>query len=97
MRLYIITSQTSSRAVRDLRDLILDQPLHPLTRTVWWLEYLLRHPHNTNMRSPVHNLAWYQYFLLDVLYFLLAIIAVLAFVFLRCVSVFCVSKKEKKD
>ena len=96
-----MTPQTSARAVSDLRDLILDQPLPPLTRAVWWLEYLLRHPHNTSMRSPLHRLAWYQYFLLDVLCFLLAIIAILSFLVIRCVSVsvsvLSVSRREKRD
>ena len=52
--------------VDKLRELVMDQPLHPLEMAVWWMEYLLRHPGNGDMRSPVHNLAWYQYFLLDV-------------------------------
>ena len=82
--------------MRELRDLILDQPLHPLERTVWWLEYLLRHPHNANMRSPVHNLAWYQYFLLDVFCFLVSIIAIISVIVIRCVSV-SLYKKEKRD
>ena len=82
--------------MRELRDLILDQPLHPLERTVWWLEYLLRHPHNANMRSPVHNLAWYQYFLLDVFCFLVSIIAIISVIVIRCVSV-SLCKKEKRD
>ena len=38
----LLNNQTYHEAVKELRDLILDQPLHPLNKTVWWMEYLLR-------------------------------------------------------
>ena len=69
-------------AVDHLRDLVLDQPLHPLEAVTWWMEYLLRHPHNTGMTPPAHELWWFQYFLLDVA----------AVILLACLSMFYVSR-----
>eukprot|EP00092_Neocalanus_flemingeri_P002760 GFUD01002955.1.p1 GENE.GFUD01002955.1~~GFUD01002955.1.p1 ORF type:complete len:304 (-),score=87.42 GFUD01002955.1:387-1265(-) len=75
----VLTNPDYKTAVSDLSDLIMDQPQHPLDRAVWWMEYLLRHPHNTGMVSPAHKLYWFQYFLLDVL---LAFLSVPALLFL---------------
>ena len=73
-------------SVSQLSDLIMDQPLHPLDRAVWWLEYLLRHPHNTSMRPHTHNLAWLQYFLLDILAVLLIVSSILIFILYKLIS-----------
>jgi len=63
-----------------------DQPLTPLQQAVYWTEYVIRHKGAPHLRSAVLDLAWYQYFLLDV-------IAVLALV-TACVlvAVYCISR-----
>ena len=73
-------------SVEQLSSLILDQPQHPLERAVWWLEYLLRHPHNPSMRPHIHNLAWLQYFLLDILAVLLIVSSILLFILYKLIS-----------
>ena len=51
--------------------LVMDQMSKPMERAVWWIEYAIRHPGGMkHMRSPVHQLHWSQYFLLDVYAFL---------------------------
>jgi len=53
---------------------------------VYWTEYVIRHKGAPHLRSAVLDLAWYQYFLLDVIAVLaLAVVSVLvvAFVVLR--------------
>lgn len=67
---------------RKLSEIHRDQPGHPVDRTVYWIEYVLRHPGARHLRAAVHQLSFCQYFLLDVasvlalgaaaLYFLLA-------------------------
>jgi len=68
-------------AISTLRNLILDTPLHPRDSAVWWLEYLLRHPGNPGMESPVHSLNWVQYYLLDVIFVLVALLVLVLFLF----------------
>jgi glucuronosyltransferase len=59
-----------------------DQPLTPLEQAVFWTEYVIRHKGAPHMRSAVLDLAWYQYFLLDVIAVLtLAVGSVLLLVF----------------
>jgi glucuronosyltransferase len=49
---------------------------------VFWTEYVIRHKGAPHMRSAVLDLAWYQYFLLDVIAVLtLAVGSVLFLVF----------------
>ena len=44
-----------------------DQPRTPLQQAVYWTEYVIRHKGASHLRSAVLDLAWYQYFLLDVI------------------------------
>jgi len=67
----VLEDDSYLKSVTRLQELILDAPLHPLENTVWWLEYLLRHPHNSAMRSAAKDLYWFQYLLLDVIGFIL--------------------------
>jgi hypothetical protein len=38
-------------SVTQLNDLVLDQPMHPRDRAVWWLEYLLRQRESNQKNS----------------------------------------------
>merc|ERR1719319_1992336 len=78
------------------KTLIVDPPQHPLDRAVWWLEYLLRHPHNHGMRSPALQLAWHQYFLLDVIGFFLVILSLVVYLLHKLV-LYCCTKKVKRE
>jgi glucuronosyltransferase len=62
-----------------------DQPLTPLELAVYWTEYVIRHKGAPHLRSAVLDLAWYQYFLLDVIAVLaLASVSILLILFLVC-------------
>ena len=54
-----------------------DQITRPLDRAIWWIEHIMRHPFMYEGKSPVRNLYWFQYFLLDVLALYLLIIYIL--------------------
>ncbi|XP_007896395.1 2-hydroxyacylsphingosine 1-beta-galactosyltransferase [Callorhinchus milii] len=44
-----------------------DQPLHPVNRTIYWIEYVLRHHGANHLRPALYDISFYQYYLLDVL------------------------------
>ncbi|KAK9881631.1 hypothetical protein WA026_017156 [Henosepilachna vigintioctopunctata] len=46
-----------------------DQPMRPLEKAVWWIEYVLRHKTTEHLRSPSADIPLYQYFFLDILAF----------------------------
>lgn len=62
-------------------DLTQDQPQNPLERAVWWTEYVIRHKGARHLRSAAVDMPWYQYFLLDVFAFLIAVSFVFLYVF----------------
>ena len=56
-----------------------------MEQAVYWTEYVIRHKGAPHLRSAVLDLAWYQYFLLDVIA-VLALVAVSLLVAMYCVS-----------
>ncbi|XP_060236835.1 UDP-glucuronosyltransferase 2B31-like isoform X2 [Meriones unguiculatus] len=79
-----------------------DQPVKPLDRAVFWVEYVMRHKGAKHLRPAVHDLSWVQYHSLDVIGFLLACVVTVIFVVTRCCLFCCqkfvkAGKKEKKQ
>uniref|UniRef100_A0A452TR98 UDP-glucuronosyltransferase n=1 Tax=Ursus maritimus TaxID=29073 RepID=A0A452TR98_URSMA len=79
-----------------------DQPIKPLDRAVFWIEFVMRHKGAKHLRPASHDLTWFQYHSLDVIGFLLACVATAVFVTTQC-CLFCYrkcakrGKKEKKE
>ncbi|XP_069869159.1 UDP-glucuronosyltransferase 2B17-like isoform X2 [Dipodomys merriami] len=79
-----------------------DQPMKPLDRAVFWIEFVMRHKGAKHLRPLSHNLTWYQYHSLDVIGFLLACMAAVTFLVLKCCllvyqKVFKMGKKKKRE
>ncbi|XP_004419190.1 PREDICTED: UDP-glucuronosyltransferase 2C1-like [Ceratotherium simum simum] len=71
-----------------------DQPMKPLDRAVFWIEFVMRHKGAKHLRPVSHNLTWYQYRSLDVIGFLLACAAAIMFLATKC-CLFCCQKFGK--
>nr|XP_005902104.1 PREDICTED: UDP-glucuronosyltransferase 2A1 isoform X1 [Bos mutus] len=79
-----------------------DQPVKPLDRAVFWIEFVMRHKGAKHLRPAAHNLTWYQYHSLDVIGFLLACVATAVFLVIRCCLFSCrkfgkTGKKKKRE
>ncbi|KAK7830857.1 hypothetical protein U0070_018401, partial [Myodes glareolus] len=61
-----------------------DQPIKPLDRAIFWIEFVMRHKGAKHLRPLAHNLTWYQYHSLDVIGFLLACVTAMAFLSIKC-------------
>ncbi|XP_054847458.1 UDP-glucuronosyltransferase 2A2-like [Eublepharis macularius] len=68
-----------------------DQPIKPLARAVFWIEFVMRHKSAKHLRPAAHHLTWYQYHCLDVMAFLAACAAVFLFSTVKC-CLFCCQK-----
>ncbi|KAM7432866.1 UDP-glucuronosyltransferase 1-1 [Porites harrisoni] len=86
------------KAVRISR-LMQDKPRTPLETTCDWIEYVIRHSGARHLRAQVFNIPWYQYYLLDVIAFLVAIVTlVVMMITLTCRRIcrMCCEKSRNK-
>ncbi|KAM9678003.1 UDP-glucuronosyltransferase 2A2 isoform 1-T2 [Trichechus inunguis] len=79
-----------------------DQPVKPLDRAVFWIEFVMRHKGAKHLRPAAHDLTWYQYHCLDVIGFLLACVATIIFLITKCCLFSCqkfgrTGKKKKRE
>uniref|UniRef100_A0A8D2DVJ1 UDP-glucuronosyltransferase n=1 Tax=Sciurus vulgaris TaxID=55149 RepID=A0A8D2DVJ1_SCIVU len=79
-----------------------DQPIKPLDRAVFWIEFVMRHKGAKHLRPASHDLTWFQYHSLDVIGFLLACVATVIFMVTKCCLFSCqkigkTGKKKKRE
>ncbi|XP_064163340.1 UDP-glucuronosyltransferase 2C1-like isoform X4 [Anguilla rostrata] len=76
-----------------------DQPMKPLDRAVFWIEFVMRNKGAKHLRVQSHNLSWYQYHCLDVLAALLATVVLVTLIIFKsccfCVRKCCLRSKAK--
>ena len=92
----LINSPKYVRRAQEHGRLLKDQVTKPLERSVWWIEFLVRNPDNNYYRSPVHDLEWYQYFLLDVGFFLLLVMAMVEITVFGAIWYLCCKRKKSE-
>ncbi|XP_055967184.1 UDP-glucuronosyltransferase 2B31-like [Sorex fumeus] len=85
-----------------LRAIQRDQPVKPLDRAVFWIEFIMRHKGAKHLRPASHRLSLLQYHSLDVICFLLACVAAALWLITKCCLCCCrlsskAGKKEKRQ
>ncbi|XP_058631109.1 UDP-glucuronosyltransferase 2A1-like isoform X3 [Onychostoma macrolepis] len=60
-----------------------DQPMKPLDQAVYWIEFVMRNKGAKHLRVQAHDLSWYQYHCLDVVAFLLSVVALITFLLIK--------------
>ncbi|XP_075401055.1 UDP-glucuronosyltransferase 2A1 isoform X2 [Tenrec ecaudatus] len=79
-----------------------DQPVKPLDRAVFWIEFVMRHKGAKHLRPAAHDLTWFQYHSFDVIGFLLVCVATALFLVTKCCLFSCKKlgkggKKKKRE
>ncbi|XP_037685835.1 UDP-glucuronosyltransferase 2B17-like isoform X2 [Choloepus didactylus] len=79
-----------------------DQPMKPLDRVVFWIEFIMHHKGAKHLRPAALDLTWAQYYSLDVTGFLLACVATVTFLIIKCClfgyrKFVKTGKREKKE
>lgn len=73
-----------------------DNPIPPLNKAVYWIEYVTRHGGALHMRTAANNLYWFQFYLLDVIAFWLVVTFIAAYVTLKLFTRCCRKNKQSK-
>uniref|UniRef100_W5NNJ4 UDP-glucuronosyltransferase n=1 Tax=Lepisosteus oculatus TaxID=7918 RepID=W5NNJ4_LEPOC len=66
-----------------------DTPVSPKELAVFWIEYVMRYKGASHLRAAGHDLAFYQYYMLDVITFLLIGSVLFFFVFWILLQLLC--------
>ncbi|XP_025145765.2 UDP-glucuronosyltransferase 2B31 isoform X1 [Bubalus bubalis] len=98
----VINNPSYKRNAMWLSTIQRDQPIKPLDRAVFWIEFVMRHKGAKYLKPAAHKLTWFQYHSLDVIGFLLACVATAVFVITKCFLFCCrkfaeTGKKRKRE
>ncbi|XP_064168864.1 UDP-glucuronosyltransferase 2B20-like [Anguilla rostrata] len=84
-----------------LSRLHLDQPMKPMDRAMFWIEFAMRHKGAAHLRTESYKMPWYAYHSVDVIVVLLAamlLILLTAVAIIRCLCCkACRARKIKSD
>ncbi|XP_074525790.1 UDP-glucuronosyltransferase 2A2-like isoform X2 [Halichoeres trimaculatus] len=87
--------------MKTMSNLQRDQPMKPLDRAMFWIEFVMRHKGAPHLRTESYKLSFIQYHSIDVMAFLTAVIVLVLFVFILTLKflwrrVFSRSKAKKE-
>ncbi|XP_015817109.1 UDP-glucuronosyltransferase 2C1 [Nothobranchius furzeri] len=73
-----------------------DQPLAPMDKAVFWVEYVMHHKGAAHLRTEAYKMPWYSYYCLDIILFLITAMIVLILSVCAMVKRVCCKRKNKK-
>ncbi|XP_042343991.1 UDP-glucuronosyltransferase 2A3-like [Plectropomus leopardus] len=87
--------------MQELSRLHRDQPMKPLDRAVFWIEFVMRHKGASHLRSDSYKMSWIQYHSIDVIALLLVSVTMMSLICVLTVKYLCCKvfsgRKEKLD
>ncbi|XP_031426690.1 UDP-glucuronosyltransferase 2B13-like [Clupea harengus] len=66
-----------------------DQPMKPLDRALFWIEFVMRHKGAAHLRTESYKMPWYAYHSVDVVLFLLVVTLSFMYIVVYGIKVFC--------
>lgn len=67
----LLYNPSYSTKIGQLSKIFRDRPIRALEETVYWIEYVIRHQGAYHMKSSAIDVSWFNYFLLDIIGFVL--------------------------
>ncbi|XP_013870085.1 UDP-glucuronosyltransferase 2A1 isoform X3 [Austrofundulus limnaeus] len=86
--------------MKELSSLHRDQPMKPLDRAMFWIEFVMRHKGAAHLRTESYKMSTIQYYSIDVMAFLLAVIFIAFTVLFSILKLFFIKvfgRKVKKE
>ncbi|XP_054467016.1 UDP-glucuronosyltransferase 2A2-like [Anoplopoma fimbria] len=84
----VLYEPTYREKMKTLSSLHRDQPMKPLDRAMFWIEFVMRHKGAAHLRTESYKMSMIQYHSIDVVAFLLAVILLVLTVFVFAVKLF---------
>ncbi|KAJ8948055.1 hypothetical protein NQ314_008481 [Rhamnusium bicolor] len=84
----VINDPSYKNSIRKLKQLILDMPMTGLEKAVWWTEYIIRNKGTKHLRNPSADIPFYQYYLIDVISFLIFVTILVSLAIVLLIRVF---------
>lgn len=72
-----------------------DQPMAPMDKAIFWVEYVMRHKGAPHLRTEAYKMPWYSYYCLDVMLLLLTAMTVLLLSTLAVFKFLCCRSRRK--
>ncbi|GAA6218622.1 UDP-glucuronosyltransferase 2A1-like [Lates japonicus] len=66
--------------MQELSRLHRDQPMKPLDRAMFWIEFVMRHKGATHLKTDSYKMSWIQYHSIDVIALLLVLVIVMTLI-----------------
>lgn len=92
----VIDNPKYRKNVEKLRDTAWDLPMAPKTAAVWWIEYAIRNRGSHHLKYKGKDMPFYQYYLLDVIGFVLIFTWLVIYVLIRSYRKVLKNKTEEK-
>ncbi|XP_060894998.1 UDP-glucuronosyltransferase 2C1-like [Labrus mixtus] len=97
----VLHDPSYSEKMKTMSNLHRDQPMKPLDRAMFWIEFVMRHKGARHLRTESYKMSKIQYYSIDVVAFLIGIILLILTVCMSTVKflwrrVFCRSKAKKE-
>ncbi|XP_061155068.1 UDP-glucuronosyltransferase 1-2-like [Syngnathus typhle] len=91
----VLSHDSYRRNIRKLSELHRDQPMRPMDRAVFWVEYVMRHEGAPHLRTQAYEMPWYAYYGVDVALLLAAIVIAPVLSAVVLARFFCCKKTRK--
>ncbi|CAH1987226.1 unnamed protein product [Acanthoscelides obtectus] len=96
-----VLSTKIQKEAKRLSEIYRDRPLSPLDTAIYWVEYVLRHKGAHFMKTAAVHMPWYQYYLIDVIGFLVIILTSSILLTIYCIKLLVnicrITQKNKVD
>ena len=66
----MIESKKYFKKAKEMSSIVRDDLVNPLNTSMYWIEYVIKHNGAKHLKSHAIELSWYQYLMLDVIFFL---------------------------
>ncbi|XP_072388409.1 UDP-glycosyltransferase UGT5-like isoform X2 [Diabrotica undecimpunctata] len=93
----LLTNYSFAQNAKTRSNIFHDRAMSPIQTATHWIDYIIRHKGAPHLRSRRLQLPWYQYFLLDVVLFLLVfVVTIVILVCLLCFLLYRLLRKQNK-